>query len=95
MKSIKIALAIALAAAAGLAAGILIAPEKGKRTRRKLAEARLDLIEDFEQSCQDTLEDLKDKAEKEYHKIAQRCQCGSACRKGDQQKEAAMIDVNL
>ena len=86
MKSIRIALAIALAAAAGLAAGILIAPEKGKRTRRKLTEAGSDLIEDFEQSCQDMLEDLKGKAEKEYHKIAQRCQCGSECQKGDQQK---------
>lgn len=95
MKSIRIALAIALAATAGLVAGILIAPEKGKRTRRKLTEAGLDLIEDFEQGCQDALEDLKDKAEKEYHKIAQRCQCGSACRKGDQQKKAAMSDVNL
>ncbi|MGN7884263.1 YtxH domain-containing protein [Dyadobacter sp. 22481] len=95
MKSIRIALAITLAAAAGLAAGILIAPEKGKRTRRKLTEAGLDLIEDLEKSCQDTLEDLKGKAEKEYHKIAQRCQCGSAFQKSDQQKEATLSDANL
>lgn len=93
MKSVKIALAIALAAAAGLAAGILIAPEKGKRTRRKLSEAGLDLIEDFEQSCQDTLEELKGKAEKEYHKIVQRCQRGSACQKTDQQKKT-LSDAN-
>lgn len=95
MKSIRIALAIALAATAGLAAGILIAPEKGKRTRRKLTEAGLDLIEDLQQSCQDTLEELKDKAEKEYHKIAQRCQCGSACQKGDQPNEATISNANL
>jgi len=95
MKSIRIALAIALAAAAGVAAGILIAPEKGKRTRRKLTEAGLDLIEDLKQCCQDTLEDLKDKAEKEYYQIAQRCQCGSACQKGDQQKEATTSDAIL
>lgn len=95
MKSVRIALAMAMAAAAGLAVGILIAPEKGKRTRRKITEAGLDLIEDFEQSCQDILEELKGKAENEYHKIAQRCQCGSTCQKSDQQKRATMSDANL
>ncbi|SDF55818.1 YtxH-like protein [Dyadobacter soli] len=83
MKSIRIALAIAMAAAAGLAAGILIASEKGKRTRRKISEAGLDLIEDLQQRCQDALEELKGKAQKEYDNIAQRCQCGSTCQKSD------------
>ncbi|MGG7665511.1 YtxH domain-containing protein [Dyadobacter sp. BHUBP1] len=86
MKYTRIALAIALAAAAGFTAGVLTAPDKGKRTRRKLSDAALDLIEDLEQNCQDTLEDLKVKAEKEYRKMAQGC--GSMCRKEDQQREA-------
>lgn len=86
MKYTRIALAIALAAAAGFTAGVLTAPEKGKRTRRKLSDAALDLIEDLEQNCQDTLEELKDKAEKEYRKLAQGC--GSICRKENQQRES-------
>lgn len=86
MKYTRIALAIALAAAAGFTAGVLTAPEKGKRTRRKLSDAALDLIEDLEQNCQDTLEDLKAKAENEYRKLTQGC--GSTCRKEDQQREA-------
>jgi gas vesicle protein len=93
MKTIRIALAIALAAGAGFAAGILIAPEKGKRTRRKLTEAALDLIEDLERSCQDKLEDLKGKAEKEYHEIARRCQCGSACQKDDKEKDPTVTGL--
>lgn len=86
MKYTRIALAIALAAAAGFTAGFLTAPDKGKRTRRKLSEAALDLIEDLEQNCQDTMEDLKARTEKEYRKLAQGC--GSTCQKEDQQRKS-------
>lgn len=87
MKTIRIALAIALAAGAGLAAGILIAPEKGSRTRRKFRNTAIDLIEDLEQTCQDTIEDFKHKAEKKYQEVASQFECGSVCHKDNNEKE--------
>lgn len=92
MKYTRIALAIALATTAGFAAGVLTAPEKGKRTRRKLSEAALDLIEDLEQNYQDTLEDLKAKAEKEYRKLAHGCPNESVHQKKDQQHGSPAIE---
>ena len=87
MKNIRIALAIALAAGAGLAAGILIAPEKGSRTRRKFRNTAVDLIEDLEQICQDTIEDFKHKVEKKYQEVARQFECGPVCYKDNNQKE--------
>jgi len=93
MKNIRIALALALAVSVGLAAGILVAPEKGGRTRRKLREAASDLLEDLEQSCQDTIEDLKDKAEKKYYELVHRLECGSTCQNDDTLKESVTTEV--
>jgi gas vesicle protein len=85
MKNIRIALAIALAAGAGLAAGILIAPEKGARTRRKFRNTATDLMDDLEETCQDTIQDFKDKVERKYREIAHQFECGSTSQSDESQ----------
>jgi len=56
MKTGKVILSVALTAAAGVAIGVLFAPEKGSRTRRKIREQGEDYLQD--------LEDLKNEYER-------------------------------
>lgn len=57
-------------AAVGAAAGILLAPDKGKNTRKKIARTAQDLtrsveekIEDMKESVSDLMDDIKEAAE--------------------------------
>ena len=55
---------ILAAAAVGLAAGLLLAPDKGSETRRKIADTTrksFDTVKDFANSSLDTLSEMKEK----------------------------------
>jgi gas vesicle protein len=55
---------ILAAAAVGLAAGLLLAPDKGSETRKKIADTTrksFDTVKDFANSSLDTLSEMKDK----------------------------------
>ncbi len=60
----KIVGALVTGAAVGLAAGILLAPEKGKKTRAKLMEDAKDLADKLKKKAENGLEDVKDHADK-------------------------------
>lgn len=52
------------AVAVGLAAGLLLAPDKGSETRRKLAKTTrksFDTVKDFANSSIDTLSEMKER----------------------------------
>ncbi|NII27823.1 YtxH domain-containing protein [Pseudoflavitalea sp. X16] len=49
----KILAAFAIGAAAGAIAGILLAPDKGSETRRKLGEEGKKLAEGFKRKCKE------------------------------------------
>lgn len=61
MKTGKVFLSILLAAAAGVAVGILYAPEKGVRTRKRFREQSEDYLQE--------LEDLKNEYERSLHNL--------------------------
>ncbi len=52
---------VIFAAAAGLLTGILLAPEKGSRTRRKMIEKGEDSFDDLKNSINHSVRDLKKK----------------------------------
>lgn len=60
----KVMLSFIVGALAGAAAGILLAPDKGKNTRKKVKDS----IHNLSEKVQDTIDDLSDKASKTIHK---------------------------
>lgn len=59
----KIIGALVLGAVVGAAAGILLAPDKGTETRKKLYNGAKDLADDLKQKAQDSMNKFKDMAE--------------------------------
>lgn len=60
MKSQKVIAGILIGAAAGAAIGLLFAPYKGSRTRRKLANAGADLKDSLKEKIEDFVETITD-----------------------------------
>lgn len=60
----KIVGSLVAGAAVGLAAGILLAPEKGKKTRAKLMEDAKDLADNLKKKAENGVEHAKDLAGK-------------------------------
>lgn len=58
----KILAALAIGAAAGVIAGVLLAPDKGSETRRKLSEEGQKLAESLKRKCCKVTDDLKKEA---------------------------------
>ena len=69
----KIGIAFAAGALAGTIAGILLAPDKGDRTREKLVKRAKGFEEDCKSmadNCRDTVKDWKEKIKHEAEKFA-------------------------
>ena len=60
----RIFLSFIVGALAGAATGILLAPDKGKNTRKKMQDS----INDLSKKAKETMSDLSDKAKKTFHK---------------------------
>jgi gas vesicle protein len=65
----KILTALLLGTAVGAVAGLLLAPESGNKTRRKLSSTADDLIDDFEDAWEDSAEKIKDLADNAVSEI--------------------------
>ncbi len=64
MSSGKIVLGILAGAAVGALAGILLAPEKGSKTRKRILRKGQDSLEDLKDEFDEFLESANDKFEK-------------------------------
>ncbi len=60
----KVIGALFIGALVGGALGVLFAPEKGSRTRRRIIEGAKDLAEDAKEKMKDEAADLRKKADK-------------------------------
>jgi gas vesicle protein len=70
MKTGKVVLGVLLAATAGVALGLLFAPEKGVRVRRKIREKGEDYLEELKDEYAHSVKSLKQKVDAAYDGIA-------------------------
>ncbi len=70
MKTEKVILSVLLATTAGVALGILFAPEKGEKVRRKIREKGEDYLEDLKDEYTHSVKSLKRKVDAAYDDIA-------------------------
>lgn len=69
MSSGKVILGVLAGVAVGAAAGILFAPEKGSKTRRKILRKSQDSLEDLKEKFDDLLDNFSEKFEDTRHEI--------------------------
>ncbi|MGA0559809.1 YtxH domain-containing protein [Larkinella sp. VNQ87] len=69
MKTEKVLASVVLAAAAGVALGLLFAPDKGARTRRKIREKGEDYLEDLKDDYAHSVKKLKQKVDAVYDDV--------------------------
>lgn len=67
MNSSKIALGVLGGIAAGAIAGILLAPDKGSKTRKKIVNKSKDFADDIKGKFEDLYENVTDKYENLLH----------------------------
>lgn len=65
----KVISALLIGAAAGAIAGLLLAPESGDKTRRKLNKSAKDMLDDLEDAWEDSAERIKDLADSAVEEI--------------------------
>lgn len=69
MSSGKVVLGLLAGLAAGAALGILFAPDKGTETRRKIAEAGEDYLDEAKDKIQDLMDDLHKQVDSAKEKV--------------------------
>jgi gas vesicle protein len=66
----KVILGVAAGAAAGAITGILLAPDSGKNTRKKIAQGTTDLVDDLKQEVSDKVDFAKETYNESLEKAA-------------------------
>lgn len=85
VNSIKAFLATLTGVASGIAIGILVAPDKGSATRKKITQKGDDYLQDIKQELSDLRSDLNRKVEKSKEEMKNLGQKGKA--KAEEMKE--------
>lgn len=77
MKSNRLILAggILAGAAAGVLIGILLAPDKGAETRRKIVDKGEDYLDDLKDKMEGMLDEVRDKIETSLDTCSPTCTC--------------------
>ncbi|MFC5410262.1 YtxH domain-containing protein [Larkinella bovis] len=70
MKTEKVIISVLLAATAGVALGLLFAPEKGSKVRKKIKRKGEDFLEDLKDEYAGSVKSLKRKVDAVYDDIA-------------------------
>lgn len=75
MKKTSVLLSVLAAAGAGIIMGVLLAPNSGVRTRRKILYLGEDALEELEQTIEDSFDDLKRQAQKKCTEFRNKLIC--------------------
>lgn len=75
MKKTSVFLSVLVAAGAGIIIGVLLAPNSGVRTRRKILYLGEEALEDIEQAIEDSFDDLKRQAQKKCTEFRNKLIC--------------------
>ena len=70
MSKVKVLLGVLAGAAAGAVAGILFAPEKGSRTRKKITRKGEDYLDALKDTFNELLDSITEKTEKVKNEIS-------------------------
>ncbi|CAG5017873.1 hypothetical protein DYBT9275_05864 [Dyadobacter sp. CECT 9275] len=75
MKKTSVLLSVLVAAGAGLIVGVLLAPNSGARTRRKILHLGEDIFEDLQQTVEDSFEDFKRETQDKFDEFRNKLVC--------------------
>jgi gas vesicle protein len=75
MKKTNVLLSVMAAAGAGIIVGILLAPNSGARTRRKLLHLGQDSLEDFMDTVEDSFDDFKSQTQRKFTDFKTQLKC--------------------
>lgn len=78
MKKTSVLLSVFVAAGAGIIVGVLVAPNSGARTRRKIRYLGEDALEDLEQTIEVSFNDFKRQTQKKYAEFRTKLMCNQA-----------------
>jgi gas vesicle protein len=71
-------LCVFVAAGAGIIVGVLLAPNSGARTRRKIQYLGQDALEELEQTIEVSFDDFKRQTQKKYAEFRTKLMCNPA-----------------
>jgi gas vesicle protein len=75
MKKSSVFLSVLVAAGAGIIVGMLIAPNSGARTRRKIQYLGDDALEELVQTIEDSFDELKRQTQKKCAEVRNKLMC--------------------
>ncbi len=77
MKKTIVLLSAFVAVGVGIIVGVLLAPNSGARTRRKILHLAEDALEDLEQTIEDSFDDLKRQTQKKCTELRNKLICNT------------------
>jgi gas vesicle protein len=77
MKKTNVLLSVMAAAGAGIIVGILLAPNSGARTRRRVINLGQDSLEDFMDTVEDSFDEFKGQTQRRFSDLKTQLKCGN------------------